>query len=91
MYMRRALVSLALGGALALAGTSATAQAVDATAPSRLSAGKTSAVPAGWHFYRAYWTLGACTAEGDALGGSYYCEYKRGNDGKMKWFLYRWY
>ncbi len=91
MHMRRALVSLALGGALALTGTAATAEAADGTASPQLSVSETSAVPASWHFYRAYWTVGACSAEGDALGGSYYCEYKRGNDGKMKWFLYRWY
>ncbi|MGW1105773.1 hypothetical protein [Streptomyces sp. NPDC002540] len=92
MRMRRALVSLALGGALALGGTAVTAQAADGTASPQLSAGETNAVLASsWHFYRAYWTLDACAAEGNALGGTFKCSYGIGNDGKYKWFLYRWY
>ncbi|SED26410.1 hypothetical protein SAMN04490356_7698 [Streptomyces melanosporofaciens] len=91
MRMRRALVSLALGGALALGGTAVTAQAADGTASPQLSASETNAVPASWHFYRAYWTKAACLTEGDALGGTYTCSYGKGNDGKYKWFLYRWY
>ncbi|MDQ1013628.1 hypothetical protein [Streptomyces afghaniensis] len=56
-----------------------------------LSVSETKAVPANWHFYRAYWTKAACLTEGDALGYNYKCQYQRGNDGKMKWFLYLWY
>ncbi|MBP2327486.1 hypothetical protein JOF56_007871 [Kibdelosporangium banguiense] len=90
--MRRALVTAVLGGALAVGGMGMTAHAAEAAPSSKVSASETTAqILASWHFYRAYWTLGACAAEGNALGGTYKCEYKRGSDGRLKWFLYRWY
>ncbi|MEU0935996.1 hypothetical protein [Embleya sp. NPDC005971] len=77
---------------LALGGAATTAQAAAPAPVSKVSAGKTNVeLKAGWHFYRAYWTKAACLVEGDALGGVTKCQYQRGNDGKMKWFLYRWY
>ncbi|WP_158857503.1 hypothetical protein [Streptomyces sp. NRRL B-1347] len=47
----------------------------------------------GWTFYRAYWTKSACVKEGLAGERKHWwkdsdCKYKRGLDGRMKWFLY---
>ncbi|WP_154073990.1 hypothetical protein [Streptomyces sp. TM32] len=56
-----------------------------------MSASSTVHAMAGYHFYRAYWTLDACLDEGHSLGYSYKCQYGTGNDGKKKWFLYLWY
>ncbi|MGW0538208.1 hypothetical protein [Streptomyces sp. NPDC003032] len=44
---------------------------------------------ASWHFYAAYWTQSACAAVGEQSNAqAYRCDYKKGNDGKWKWFLY---
>ncbi len=52
-----------------------------------------SAAASGWTFYRAYWTKSACVKEGLAGERKHWwkdsdCKYKRGLDGRMKWFLY---
>lgn len=91
MRTRTTLTSLVLGGALALGGTVVTAQAAEPAPAPKISVNESKTAMAGWHFYHAYWTQNTCRAVGQALGGPYNCEYKRGNDGKMKWFLYRWY
>ncbi|GGU43892.1 hypothetical protein ACH4HG_41180 [Streptomyces coeruleorubidus] len=91
MRLRRALVGAVLGGALALGGTAATAQAAEPAPAPKVSASETNVGIMGWRFYAAYWTLDACAAVGDQSGRDYYCERKRGNDGKLKWFLYLWY
>ncbi|WP_157857551.1 hypothetical protein [Streptomyces yerevanensis] len=89
--MRRALVSLALGGVLALAGTTVTAQAAEPAPAPKVSASETNVGIMSWRFWAAYWTPEACVAVGDQSGRNWKCEYKRGTDGKMKWFLYLWY
>ncbi|MFD9210141.1 hypothetical protein ACFVZM_28160 [Streptomyces sioyaensis] len=93
MRIRRALAGLALGGALAVSAAAVPAQAAERTTTKEasVSASATVHAMAGYHFYRAYWTLGACLDEGDSLGYSYKCQYGTGSDGKKKWFLYLWY
>jgi hypothetical protein len=94
MRMQRVLAGAVLGGALVLGGTGL-AQAAEPSpvvAASETNVSETNVeIMASWHFYRAYWSKAACLTEGDALGGTFKCEYKKGNDGKWKWFLYRWY
>jgi hypothetical protein len=77
MRMRRALVSLALGSALALGGTAATAQA---------------ATPASWHLVMlGYATEEQCLADGEAKGIEVMrCDFI-GVDMYMGWTLYAWY
>lgn len=55
--------------------------------------GNVSAKGSGWTFYRAYWTGDACKSEGkrgkkNGWWTTSSCNYDRGNDGRMKWFLY---
>ncbi|MEV0503281.1 hypothetical protein AB0I84_37585 [Streptomyces spectabilis] len=52
-----------------------------------------SSMASGWTFYRAYWTKRACVQEGLAGERKRWwkdsdCKWKRGTDGRMKWFLY---
>jgi hypothetical protein len=77
MRMRRALVSLALGGALALGGTAATAHA---------------ATPASWHLVGlGYSTQEECLADGEAKGIEVMsCQFIQ-VDMYMGWTLYAWY
>ncbi|MEV0321144.1 hypothetical protein ACIBKX_18220 [Streptomyces sp. NPDC050658] len=94
--MRQALVGATLGGALALGGTLSTAQAAEPAQPApkvsaKASAGEKNVGIMSWRFYAAYWTNSACVAVGEQSGRDYYCQYKRGNDGRMKYFLYLWY
>ncbi|ALO98631.1 hypothetical protein SHL15_7629 [Streptomyces hygroscopicus subsp. limoneus] len=93
MRIRRALAGLALGGALALGATAVPAQAAEGTTATQASASASGDVHpmASYHFYRAYWTLSACNAEGNALGYDYACVYGQGSDGNYKYFLYLWY
>ncbi|MFF5706579.1 hypothetical protein ACFY7H_29435 [Streptomyces sp. NPDC012794] len=70
-----------------------TAQAAEPASASGTSASTASAAQAGWTFYRAYWTKSSCQAEGRAGKSKhwwkdYNCQYQRGNDGQMKFFLY---
>ncbi|OPC79611.1 hypothetical protein B4N89_00395 [Embleya scabrispora] len=101
MRTRRALVGLTLGATLALLGMGATAQAAEpadsattyaTSAPvTRPIGADQQQVKASWHFYHAYWTKGTCAGVGIDSGKDWLCQYKKGNDGKMKWFLYLWY
>ncbi|WP_053928277.1 hypothetical protein [Streptomyces chattanoogensis] len=81
------------GTAAAAPQPSAQAQA-QARVPAVHAAGSdVSTTASGWTFYRAYWTGSACKSEGKrgkskGWWSDYSCNYDRGNDGKMKWFLY---
>ncbi|MET7702266.1 hypothetical protein [Streptomyces sp. NPDC005485] len=87
MRMRRALVGLVVGSALALGGTAATAQASEPTRSIKASARETNADPAGWHYYGAYWNKSDCISDGDASGDTYQC----GAGPFGQWLLYLWY
>ncbi|MGH4036070.1 hypothetical protein ACQB60_45060 [Actinomycetota bacterium Odt1-20B] len=50
-----------------------------------------NAVPATWHFYKAYWTRNQCENAGRASGRGYKCPSGIGADGEFKYFLYLWY
>ncbi|MFC7303868.1 hypothetical protein ACFQVC_06525 [Streptomyces monticola] len=89
--MRHALAGAVLGGALALGGAAVTAQAAEPAPSPAVSVNEAKAVPASWHFYKAYWTANNCHNAGKALGGTYKCTPGTGHDGEYKWFLYRWY
>lgn len=77
--MRRALVSLALGSALALGGTAATAHAATPE-PS-------------WHLVGlGYSSEEACLADGEAKGIEVMmCDWIQVDDWYMGWTLYSWY
>ncbi|MFD9902915.1 hypothetical protein [Streptomyces sp. NPDC059063] len=90
--------TLALGAGLALGPTAAQAApaaspAVTTTQNPVTSVADHDVSAQGWSFYRAYWTKGACKAEGktgksNGWWRAYYCDRRQGNDGRMKWFLF---
>lgn len=97
MRIRRAVVGLALGSALALGATAVPAQAAEGSTTTKVSATASGVVHpmAGWHFYRAYWSKAACVSEGEYLLDQYgYDDYSCpggfGSDKKFKYFLYIW-
>ncbi|MFF4947930.1 hypothetical protein [Streptomyces chattanoogensis] len=95
-----ATTALLGAGLVGFAGTAAAAPQPSAQAQtqSRVPAVHTadrnvSAKGSGWTFYRAYWTEAACKSEGkrgkkNGWWTTSSCNYDRGNDGRMKWFLY---
>ncbi|MDN3028864.1 hypothetical protein [Streptomyces sp. S.PB5] len=94
MQMRRALATVALGSALVLGGTAATAHAAGPAAPAaaKASAGTDAAAEPGWHTIGIYSTYAQCDAAGQASGYELYdCHYLPVPVFPSGWYLTVWY